>query len=78
MLYDEDKNHHLSFKEFDKFINDYRINITNEEKDKIFKLFDKDNSNSIDYNELVKGLVGEMNNYRKQIIERVYEKLDKE
>ena len=78
MLYDEDKNHHLSFKEFDKFINDYRLNISNEDKKKIFKNFDKDNSDTIDYNELVKGLVGQMNNYRSKIIERVFEKLDKE
>ena len=78
MLYDEDKNNHLSFKEFNKFLNDYRMNITNEEREKIFKLFDKDNSNTIDYNELVKGLVGNMNDYRTKIIERVYEKLDKE
>ena len=78
MLYDEDKNNQLSFKEFDKFINDYRLNIGNEEKNKIFKMFDKDNSETIDYGELVKGLVGEMNNYRKTIIERVFEKLDKE
>ena len=78
MLYDEDKNNHLSFKEFNKFLNDYRMNITNEEREKIFKLFDKDNSNTIDYNELVKGLVGSMNDYRTKIIERVYEKLDKE
>jgi Ca2+-binding EF-hand superfamily protein len=78
MLYDEDKNKHLSFKEFDKFINDYRLNISDEEKKKIFKIFDKDNSESIDYGELVKGLVGEMNKNRVRIIEKVFEKLDKE
>ena len=78
MLYDEDKNNHLSFKEFDKFINDYRLNISEEEKKKIFKIFDKDNSDTIDYGELVKGLVGEMNDYRNKIIRKVFEKLDKE
>ena len=78
MLYDEDKNNHLSFKEFNKFINDYRLNISDEEKKKIFKIFDKDNSDTIDYGELVKGLVGEMNDYRNKIIRKVFEKLDKE
>ena len=78
MLYDEDKNKQLSFKEFDKFINDYRLNITDDEKKKIFKIFDKDNSETIDYGELVKGLVGEMNKNRIKIIEKVFEKLDKE
>ena len=78
MLYDEDKSNHLSFKEFNKFLNDYRMNVTDDEREKIFKMFDKDNSNTIDYKELVKGLVGSMNDYRTKIIERVYEKLDKE
>ena len=55
ILYDEDKNNHLSLKEFDKFINDFRLNISNEEKRKIFKIFDKDISESIDYKELVEG-----------------------
>ena len=74
MLYDEDKNNQLSFKEFNKFINDYRLNISDEEKNKIFKIFDKDNSETIDYGELVKGLVGKMNNFRAKIMEKVFEK----
>ena len=78
MLYDEDKNNHLSFNEFDKFINDYRLDISEDEKKKVFKIFDKDNSNTIDYNELVKGLIGTMNLFRSRIIEKVFEKLDKE
>ena len=78
MLYDEDKNNQLSFNEFDKFINDYRLNISEEEKKKVFKIFDKDDSNTIDYNELVKGLVGSMNLFRTRIIEKVFGKLDKE
>ena len=78
MLYDEDKSNSLNFKAFNKFLNDYRLNISNEEKNKIFKMFDKNNSDTIDYTELVKGLVGEMNRYRTKIIEKVFEKLDKE
>ena len=78
MLYDEDKNNQLSFEEFDKFINDYRLDISDEDKKKIFKLFDKDNSKTIDYNELVKGLIGSMNLFRTRIIEKVFERLDKD
>ena len=78
MLYDDEKNNQLSFKQFEKFINDYRLNLSDEEKKNIFNLFNKNNSETIDYKELVKGLTGEMNNYRTQIIEKVFEKLDKE
>ena len=78
MLYDEEKNNQLNFKSFNKLLNDFRLNITDEDKKKIFKLFDKNNSDTIDYKELVKELVGGMNKYRNIIIEKVFEKLDKE
>ena len=78
MLYDDEKNNNLSFKQFNKFINDFRLNITDEEKKKIFNNFDKNNTETINYTELIKGLVGEMNKYRNKIIEKVFEKLDKQ
>ncbi len=39
MLYDEDKNNKLSFKEFTKFIKDYRLDVTDEEKKENFQNF---------------------------------------
>ena len=78
MLYDEDKSNQLTYKQFDKFINDYRLNIEEEDKKKIFELFNKNNSESIDYNELIKGLIGTMNLFRTRIVEKAFEKLDKE
>ena len=78
MLYDEDKSNQLTYEQFDKFINDYRLNIEEEDKKKIFKLFNKNNSESIDYNELIKGLIGTMNLFRTRIVEKAFEKLDKE
>ena len=78
MLYDEDKSNRLTYAQFDKFINDYRLNIEEEDKKKIFKLFNKNNSESIDYNELIKGLIGTMNLFRTRIVEKAFEKLDKE
>jgi hypothetical protein len=78
MLYDEDKSNQLTFAQFDKFINDYRLDITEEDRKKIFKLFNKNNSESIDYNELIKGLIGTMNLFRTRIVEKAFEKLNKE
>ena len=78
MLYDEDKSNQLTYTQFDKFINDYRLNIEEEDKKKIFELFNKNNSESIDYNELIKGLIGTMNLFRTRIVEKAFEKLDKE
>ena len=78
MLYDEDKTNQLTLAQFDKFINDYRLNIEEDDKKKIFKMFNKNNSESIDYNELIKGLIGTMNLFRSRIVEKAFEKLDKE
>ena len=78
MLYDEDKSNQLTFAQFDKFINDYRLDITEEDRKKIFKLFNINDSESIDYNELIKGLIGTMNLFRSRIVEKAFEKLDKE
>ena len=78
MLYDEDKTNQLTLAQFNKFINDYRLNIEEEDKKKIFKMFNKNNSESIDYNELIKGLIGTMNLFRSRIVEKAFEKLDKE
>ena len=78
MLYDENKNNKLSEKEFHKYIEDYRIDISEENEKKLFKSFDKNNSGDIDYKEFVDTLVGNLNDFRYRIVEKVFDKLDKE
>ena len=78
MLYDINKNNKLSFDEFKKFIRDYRFQLNNDEQTKLFKLFDKNNSGDIDYEEFLHAVFGKMNNYRRQVTQRVFEKLDNE
>ena len=43
----------------------------------MFKAFDSDGTGSIDYDEFLRAAVGEMNNFRKGLIKRVFAKLDK-
>ena len=76
MLYKVDKNNQICFKEFDKFINEYKLDISNGDKKKIFKSFDKNNSKTIDHDELVEGLIGSVNLLRAKMVEKVFEKLD--
>jgi Ca2+-binding EF-hand superfamily protein len=78
MLYDDDKSCNLNMKQFDKFIRDFRINITEKEKNDIFKQFDKNNSGVMNYKDLINDLIGTMNNFRVKIVEKVFNKLDKE
>ena len=44
MLYNEDKSNQIKYAQFDKYINDYRLYIKEEDKINIFKLFNKINS----------------------------------
>ena len=78
MLFDEDKSKRLRYKQFDKFIKDYRLDLSNEEKKNLFRIFDKNNSGIINYEKLINRLVGKMNNYRTKMIGKVFDKLDKE
>ena len=74
MLYYEDKNNQITYAQFYKFINDYRIYIEEEENINIFNLFNKNNSESFYYNELIQVLIGTLNLFRTRIVVKAIEK----
>lgn len=78
MLYDETKSNKLKRKEFHKFLDDYRFNITPNAEKELFDTFDHNKSGTINYNEFIRALIGKMNDFRTQIVEEVFDKLDKE
>ena len=66
---DDDNSHEISAPEFYKLIKDYRIDLTDDDMKKLFRIFDRNNNGSIDYDEFVKGVVGDMNDFRKESIQ---------
>jgi hypothetical protein len=62
---DSDNLGYLSFEEMSKAMRDYRI--TNDARDvkSIFEIFDTDRSGGISYNEFLRVIVGEMNEFRR-------------
>ena len=78
LLLDENKSNKLKKKQFHKFLEDYRYNIPLNLENKLFDIFDTKKSESIDYNEFITRILGKMNDYRRQIVQKVFEKLDKE
>jgi Ca2+-binding EF-hand superfamily protein len=78
VLLDENKSNKLKKKQFHKFLEDYRYNIPLNLENKLFDIFDTKKSESIDYNEFITRILGKMNDYRRQIVQKVFEKLDKE
>jgi len=73
---DDDESKSLNQYELEKLCNDYSIGLTKNEVQDLFKLFDPNNSGSINYDEFLRGVVGEMNNFRKELVKRSFEKLD--
>ena len=55
---------------------DFRIQISPEECRKLFDLFDINSDGNIDYDELMRSVVGEMNPIRKALVKRAFDKLD--
>ncbi len=76
MICDDDNSKTLSFSEFQKFCNDYRMGLDKTQVKNLFQYFDSDGSGEIDYEEFLHGVVGEMNSFRKGVVKRVFDKLD--
>ena len=59
-----------------KALKDYKINLSPNEMKELFDLFDRDGSGTIDYDEFLRQVRGEMNDKRKQIVLQAFDKLD--
>jgi hypothetical protein len=53
---DDNKNRKLEYDEFKKALIEYGLGYTNDEMFELFKVFDKDNSGSIDFDEFLEKL----------------------
>jgi Ca2+-binding EF-hand superfamily protein len=55
---------------------DFRIQISPEEARTLFDLFDLNGDGTVDYDELMRSVVGEMNGFRKGLVRKAFDKLD--
>lgn len=67
-IMDSDGSGFLNFGEFRSALDDYRIGCTGPEADQIFGIFDHDRNGQINIDEFINTLLGELNNYRLNII----------
>jgi Ca2+-binding EF-hand superfamily protein len=77
MIADNDNSKTIDIKEFEKFCHDYRIPLEENEIQILFKELDINKNGKIDYEELIKGIVGEMNDRRRKVILQVFKIFDK-
>ncbi|KAM3137798.1 hypothetical protein pb186bvf_010041 [Paramecium bursaria] len=73
-MLDADNDGQLNLQEFRKVIREHKIEVTDPEIDLVFSYFDRDNSGVIDLWGFMYVLRGEMNPFRIQLAEQVFEK----
>ena len=77
-IMDDDNSKDLSLVEFRKACNDYRLDMTPEDVDMLFRAFDRDRSGTVDYDELIRGIRGPMNSFRRSLVAQAWNKLNKD
>jgi len=54
------------------------VGISDQDADKLFKIFDRDRSGRIDYDEFLRGVRGEMNEFRRNFCKKAFSLMDKD
>ena len=55
---------------------DFRVKISQDECRKLFDLFDENDDGTLDYDELILHIKGQMNAFRCSMVKKAFEKLD--
>lgn len=76
-IMDDDNSGYLDRQEFNKALKDYRVGVTQEEGSRLYGLFDLNGDGQISYDELLRGVVGEMNSARKALVKKAFIKIDR-
>ena len=53
---DDDRSGNLDMYEFKKAIKDFRVGISERDAERLFNIFDRDRSGSVDYDEFLRGV----------------------
>ena len=77
MIADSENNKRININAFKKFCHDYRIDLADNEINLLFAELDLNKDGTIDYQEFLKGVIGEMNERRKRIIQQAFKAIDK-
>ena len=73
---DKNGNRQIDINEFYWGLKEFGVQLTEEEASGVLRIFDKDKNGHISFEEFLRALKGDLNNYRIGIIRKAYEKLD--
>lgn len=74
---DDDSSRTLSRAEFEKACRDFKTEINTEDVGAIFNLFDVNRDGAINYEEFIRVIRGDMNEYRTRLVLKAFQKLDR-
>lgn len=77
-IIDDDRSHTLSWEEFSKAFNDFQVDLSRDERELLFKAFDINNDGQVNYEEFLRGVIGEMNAFRKSLVQKAFNFFDKD
>ena len=75
---DDDGSKTLSKPEFDKACRDFKLEITSDDIGVLFSAFDINKDGTIQYDEFLRVIRGDLNEYRKGLVQRAFKKLDRD
>lgn len=75
-IMDDNGNHQLDVDDFRWGLIDFGITITKGEAAQIMKHMDRDGNGTVDFDEFMRFLRGDLNDFRKNLINQAYDKLD--
>jgi len=67
----------ISYSEFRKALNDYKVGLTDDQTKQLFSYMDLNGNGVVEIDELVRVLQGEMNEFRTNLVSQAFKKLDK-
>ena len=73
---DDDNSQSLDYNEFRKAAKDFRFGLNDDQIKNAFVAFDRSNNGTIDYDEFIRTIRGDMNEFRKKIVEQIFNILD--
>jgi Ca2+-binding protein (EF-Hand superfamily) len=76
-IMDDNNDREISYNEFAKAMKDFGLGLTDEETRLLFQEFDVDRSGQISIDEFIRGIRGEMNGFRKNLVLTCFKILDK-
>jgi len=75
---DDDGSKHISLYEFSKACKDFKVGINEENVPLIFDLFDTSHDGTLNIDEFLMAIRGEMNDYRRTVVEQAFNKIDRD